>query len=68
MLCFEQAKTVPEASWKAGRVAADIALSKDLMLKLDAEKGVASNPLEAQAAKEPATEAAAEPATGKPQV
>lgn len=36
---------------------ADLALSKELMLKLDAEKGVESNPLEVHAA-------ASQPATG----
>lgn len=41
---------VPGASWNAARVDADLALSKELMLKLDAEKGIEANPLEADAA------------------
>ncbi len=41
---------VPGASWSAARVDADLALSKELMLKLDTEKGIEANPLEADAA------------------
>lgn len=48
-----QQSSVPGASWKAARVEADLALSKELMLKLDAEKGIESNPLEAHAAAQP---------------
>lgn len=38
----------PEASWKASRVASDLALSKELVAKLDAEKGIEGNVLLAE--------------------
>jgi hypothetical protein len=48
----KQASQVPAASWKAERVEADLALSKQLAAKLDAEKGIESNPLDADSAAE----------------
>ena len=50
MIALVIACQVPGASWNAARVEADLALSKELMLKLDAEKGIEANPLEAGAA------------------
>ena len=48
-----QGSAAPVASWSAARVSSDLALSKDLMLKLDAEKGIAENALLPQAKQEP---------------
>ena len=36
---------VPAASWKAERLESDLDLSKQLIIKLDAEKNIDSNPL-----------------------
>lgn len=36
---------VPDASWKRERLEADLALSRQLATKLDAEKGIEHNPL-----------------------
>jgi hypothetical protein len=36
---------VPAASWKAERLESDLGLSKQLIIKLDAEKNIDSNPL-----------------------
>ena len=47
-----QGSAAPVASWTASRVSSDLALSKDLMLKLDAEKGIAENALLPQAKQE----------------
>ena len=48
-----QGSAAPVASWTASRVTSDLALSKDLMLKLNAEKGIAENALLPQAKHEP---------------
>ena len=48
-----QGPAAPDASWSAKRVASDLALSKDLMLKLDVEKGIESNALAPQTAQKP---------------
>ena len=43
-----QGSAAPDASWTPARVASDLALSKDLMLKLDTEKGIETNALASQ--------------------
>ena len=49
-----QGSAAPVASWTSARVASDLALSKDLMLKLDAEKGIEQNALAPQLQEAPA--------------
>lgn len=43
-----QGATAPEAAWKPERVAADLDLSKRLIVILDAEKGITGGPFAAQ--------------------
>ncbi len=54
-----QGSAAPVASWTSARVASDLALSKDLMLKLDTEKGVEQNPFAPQPQPAPADAGAA---------
>lgn len=49
-----QGSAAPVASWTAARVASDMALSKDLILKLDAEKGIEQNAFAPQLQQAPA--------------
>ena len=49
-----QGSAAPVASWTSARVAADLALSKDLMLKLDAEKGIEQSAFAPQLQQAPA--------------
>lgn len=58
-----QGPAAPDASWTAARVASDLALSKDLMLKLDAEKGIEQNALASPAKLIPAEAGTMSPAS-----
>ena len=59
-LVLDQARRAPAVCWKPARVKADLALAQQLMAKLDAEKGIAANPVAAHA---PSGE---QPITGAP--
>ena len=54
-----QGSDAPVASWTSARVASDLALSKDLMLKLDVEKGIEQNALAPEPQQAPAETGAA---------